>query len=38
MKVTVNKALTGRRAAFVLEEGGDVGRRRPALSLAHASH
>ena len=37
-KVTVNKALTGRRAALVLGEGGDVDRRRPAPSLARASH
>lgn len=37
-KVTTNKALTGRRAALVLGEGEDVDKRRPAPSLAGASH
>lgn len=37
-KVTLNKALTGRRAALVLGEEGDVDKRRPAPSLACASH
>lgn len=35
--VTVKKALTGRRAAPVLEKGGNVDRKRSAPSLAHAS-
>lgn len=32
--MAVNRALTGRKAALVLEEGGLVDRMRPALSLA----
>lgn len=33
----MNKALTGRKAALVLGEGGHVDRMRPALSLAQSA-